>query len=286
MSTLNTFKVVDKLNDCYTYNRTSGFMVNSTSLDSSASDYFTTNYDKTTNTLTYNIKTAKLTANTTIRFTAVLKYNSNIKSNVGKAIENTAQVVYSTKTGTTSSNDTTNTINSNTVETHTGGFYLIKTDSSGNALEGATFKIYKTLDDAKADTKALSFYDKDGTSLTTTSTSNSKGYFYFYGLSYGSSGEEATTSSSTTYYIVETSAPTGYNLLSEPIAVKVDKNTIYYPQIVIKNSLKTEIPFTGGFGTAIFTVIGVVIILCGVIFICVWKKKKLPTTNNEEKKEM
>jgi fimbrial isopeptide formation D2 family protein/LPXTG-motif cell wall-anchored protein len=279
MSTLKTFKVVDKLDASLTFQSTNKIRVNET--DKDITDYASIDYDTSTNTVTYTFDTSKLTANTQYSFTIIMNYNSAVKNKLGTAINNTAQVVYSTKTGTTSSNDTTNTINSNTVETHTGGFQFKKVDNNGNALAGAQFRIYTTLENAKAGTNALSVYTGTDTSLTKTVTSDSNGLVSFYGLYYGSAGTKADTDETTTYYIVEISAPTGYSLLSEPVAVSVSKNTSQSVQLTIKNSLKTELPLTGGLGTVMITAIGVVIVLCGVIFICVWKKKKSTTKNNE-----
>lgn len=275
MSTLNTFKVVDKIDDCYTYVGNGTFTYNNAA--ATITDYCTFNLNKTTNTLTYTFDTSKLAPDTNIDINVVVKYNSNIKNHLGEAINNTAQLVYSTKTGTTDTNDVTNTINSNTVETHTSGFQFKKTTENGTtALAGATFKLYGSLNDAKNGVNELSVYTKSNTDLTKTVTSDSNGLVSIYGLAYGSANESFDTDSTTTYYLVETSAPDGYNLLAEPVAIEVGNDSWNYAntQFNVINSKKTVLPLTGGYGTAVFTVCGISLIFIGGILMFIARRKK------------
>jgi fimbrial isopeptide formation D2 family protein len=400
MSTLNTFKVVDKLDTSLTFQSTNKIRVGST--DKDITDYASIDYDTSTNTLTYTFDTSKLTANTQYSFTIIMNYNSAVKNKLGTAINNTAQLVYSTKTNisenlhefpvinstsngitittnsdgsytlsgtatktytalyganlslkagtyyisggsssenvyfqvavtrngtttyytnksftiygdetriylslqtggstttetntiiyprliasstsstsTTSSNDTTNTINSNTVETHTGGFQFKKVDNNGNALAGAQFRIYTTLENAKAGTNALSVYTGTGTSLTKTVTSDSNGLVSFYGLYYGSAGTKADTDETTTYYIAEVYAPSGYNLLSEPFKVEVSNNSHSFTntQYKVINNIKSELPLTGGYGAMMFIICGTALVITGsTLFVFTRKKRKM-----------
>lgn len=81
-----------------------------------------------------------------------------------------------------------------------------------------------------------------------------------------------------TYYLVETEAPTGYNLLTAPVEVKVAavKNTegtaVVDIPATVKNSTGSELPSTGGMGTTIFYVVGGLLTV-GAVVLLVTKKR-------------
>ena len=79
-------------------------------------------------------------------------------------------------------------------------------------------------------------------------TTGDDGRIRMNGLAYG------------TYYILETKAPTGYNLLTEPVAVEIDADSHLEEEIIKVYNTKFLLPETGGIGTGIFTVFGVVFI--------------------------
>ncbi|MBR6527661.1 MAG: LPXTG cell wall anchor domain-containing protein, partial [Lachnospiraceae bacterium] len=72
-----------------------------------------------------------------------------------------------------------------------------------------------------------------------------------------------------TYYLVETKAPAGYNLLSYPVQVTLDQTSHHTGDIeatqeieeidrtvYVANSNTFRLPETGGIGTAVFTLVG------------------------------
>jgi len=83
-----------------------------------------------------------------------------------------------------------------------------------------------------------------------------------------------------TYYIVETGAPSGYNLLTEPVPVTFSGNPDNYVTNLntlmktIADSSKFVLPKTGGMGTVLFTVGGIGLMgLACVLFLATKKRK-------------
>ena len=72
------------------------------------------------------------------------------------------------------------------------------------------------------------------------------------------------------YTLVETVAPAGYNLLKDPVPVKVEaaNNLI----VEVANSTGSELPSTGGMGTTIFYVLGSILVL-GAAVLLITKKR-------------
>ena len=79
------------------------------------------------------------------------------------------------------------------------------------------------------------------------------------------------------YYLVETKAPTGYNLLSNAVEVHftdaevAGTNGIY--TVEIENTSGIQLPITGGTGTVIFTIIGIALMVGAVVLFVVSRKK-------------
>lgn len=79
------------------------------------------------------------------------------------------------------------------------------------------------------------------------------------------------------YYLVETAAPAGYNILDNAVKVNFtdDKvaNTEGIYTVNVSNSSGIKLPVTGGTGTVIFTVIGIVL-MAGAVLLFVFARKK------------
>lgn len=101
----------------------------------------------------------------------------------------------------------------------------------------------------------------------TVKTTDDKGAASFDGLKDG------------TYYLEETEAPDGYNLLKDPAQVVVNgakATTADLSSLTvignIENSSGTQLPETGGMGTAVFYVLGSVLILTAVVLLVTRKR--------------
>lgn len=74
-----------------------------------------------------------------------------------------------------------------------------------------------------------------------------------------------------TYQLVETKAPTGYNLPQNTnTAIHADDNATI--AITIENNKGTQLPSTGGIGTTIFYVVGGVLVLAAIILLVTKKR--------------
>lgn len=145
---------------------------------------------------------------------------------------------------------------------YTGGAEISKIDRAGSgALAGAAFKIYRTSEDAQAGTNALQNPAESGDWEVIT---GADGTAIFYGLAYGEPGT-AFDEGTRIYYLVETRAPAGYNLLAAPLEVTINAVSHDNP-VVVRNSAGLILPVTGGMGTILFTVIGLILIGLALLF--------------------
>lgn len=167
-------------------------------------------------------------------------------------------------------------------EVHTGGLNILKVDSKENdPLAGASFQIARdATEDELADSSVVKqtltvdgsehqvvFVDFHATADLTGEkvfevTTGADGKAVIYGLAYGE------------YYIVETKAPAGYNLLGTPVVASVDDDSHTEEQVISIINTKFVLPETGGVGTTVFTMLGAVLITAGAVFVVMFARKK------------
>ena len=163
---------------------------------------------------------------------------------------------------------------------YTGGTAILKLDSAtGTALKDASFKIARdatsaevadgqsvtlTVSDEEKQVVFVTFYtDEALTNAVQEHTTGEDGKILMHGLAYG------------TYYILETKAPSEYNLLTEPVTVEIDADSHLEEAIVTVYNTKFLLPETGGIGTGIFTAFGVVFIGGALVLsVCCLRKKE------------
>lgn len=141
------------------------------------------------------------------------------------------------------------------------GVAIFKEDPDGKALNGAEFTVYAD-EDAKTKLGEL------------TKASGADGFVYFSGKELAAA--ESSLKNGDTVYIVETKAPAGYQLAKE-----VSKVTIGTTLKVKNEKLNSSfnLPVTGGTGTLLYTLVGVMLIAAaGVVFVVYRRKnRKNPT---------
>lgn len=156
-------------------------------------------------------------------------------------------------------------------------------------LAGAEFELYHSENDAKNGTNPVMFVakddgtyrfaKKDDTPTTKTLVTDASGNIKVEGLKDG------------TYWLKETKAPAEYNKAVNPFEVKLeqmkdnenkgtanlkngDATIKYQKNEKIENNKGTIIPSTGGMGTTVFMVAGIVIMACAVVTLMLLLKRQ------------
>ncbi|SEF73925.1 LPXTG-motif cell wall anchor domain-containing protein [Butyrivibrio sp. Su6] len=177
--------------------------------------------------------------------------------------------------------------------TYTYKLDIVKNDGNGTKLAGAEFELSLNTKDAKAikvvdlgngEYRVATASDETTTTtLVTPSDEEHKGLIKITGLD------------ADQYKLTETKAPEGYNLLTAPItftitsktateqgddnnhqAVNVvgyEENGAPFTALTVENTAGSILPSTGGMGTTIFYVLGVVLIVAGAAYFIVRRKQ-------------
>lgn len=169
-------------------------------------------------------------------------------------------------------NSGTDSVPGNTVYVYTYGIGVTKLNEKGETLEGATFELYVSEEDAEAKQNAIA-----------SGTSDSNGEVVFY-----NSNDEEILLASGDYYIVETKAPDGYNVYGKviPITIDVTYNSVFTNGTWVQNAPENGIatctvtdtvatfPQTGGHVQYIY-IGGVTLIISSfVILLCTRRRRK------------
>lgn len=213
--------------------------------------------------------------NSKIEITVTTVINETAAINLAIAISNSAKMYYS------GTGDPANPVDPPILpldpdpEVKLRGIAIRKVGEISQLLNGATFTIYKELTDAE---KGIAL-QVDGSDWTETSGASLEvvgsatgtyvdGYLYFSGEMMDKLGQKCEIG--TTYYFVETTAPTGYDLLSSIYALVCGTTTT----ITNIKSPSFVLPITGGSGTLLLTVIGIVLIGGAGTLLLVYRKKE------------
>ena len=151
-----------------------------------------------------------------------------------------------------------------------------KVDSQGNALTGAKFELYKS-----DETTKINVVGSAGVYIVCTQ-SGCDDHQHVTEMDMTDTGGKLTVSGleKGTYYLKETLAPVGYNLLTEMVKVTIGENGVITvgdsaeakTEVSVINQAGTVLPETGGIGTTIFYVLGSILVL-GAGILLVTKKR-------------
>ena len=228
----------------------------------------------------------KITYNAVLNKDAVIEDSGNI---------NTATLTYSSHGGETA-------IAKADAKVYTMGLDITKIDEgSKEALAGAEFEVYKTSDGSDAAIKFVEITGGDGvkryrvatqaeigddsvakvTTIKVTDTGDAKGKLKLDGLD------------NTKYYFKETKAPSGYNLPKNLVEVVVQPTAYNDPADhgdynvdgkelafdlnrllkEITNTTGIDLPVTGGIGTVLFTIVGL-LLMAGAAYFLFFSRKR------------
>jgi len=162
------------------------------------------------------------------------------------------------------------------VETRWGGLTVAKVGQGGAALAGAVFQVFTSAADAAAQTNPVTL--NGGTEFEVV---NADGTLTLSGLRYSDFANGATVAPGDAgylqYYLVEVQAPSGYELLAEPLEFTVTAATtaagIDLTVTNVPHNGGFQLPFTGGTGTGLLYLAGIGLIAGGVVFLVAKRRR-------------
>ena len=268
--TTYTYKITDTMSKGLTFKKDVKVTVGGTDVTNACTINYTPNEESATGfelTIPVMNYRTKVGAAITVTYSAVVNEKA-----VAKIEKNSATLTYSNNPA-DSTKTTTTPADEETVYSSKIVIDKFETNNESTKLANATFVLYKkvTTEDASEATKMYYKWNKTENKVgwvtdktqATSKTTDSKGAASFDGLADG------------TYYLEETAAPTGYNLLEEPVEVVVNgENTEAKLSVTAKvaNNTGALLPSTGGMGTTIFYVLGSILAV-GAIVLLVTKKR-------------
>ena len=219
-------------------------------------------------------------------------YYAKVNENAVVTEKNSASLEY----GNDSQNTTTTTPSEVKTPTYPLQIHKYEKGNASEYLAGATFRLYKTEQEAKADQNPIAVTGGNG-KYTVAPVQIGEGKTYDM-VSVGTSLTAPNTSmnlklnglAAGDYWLVETKAPEGYNGVTAPIKITItksndtdvnnwtiSKNDVQETEdkiIDIENTTGTILPGTGGMGTVLFTVIGVALVLIVAASFVISRRKR------------
>lgn len=152
--------------------------------------------------------------------------------------------------------------------------YIIKVKKvdkvSGAALAGAKFDLYRPLYSGESGGVTIPGTSVTGKKLEGDLTTDSSGLVQFK--------KYEANKGKYKYYLVETQAPSGYNLLAAPVEIEFEENDVKDANdgiytVTVQNSSGFQLPITGDTGTILMSVIGLVLMGGAVVLLLLRKRK-------------
>ena len=210
----------------------------------------------------------------TVTYTAIVNENA-----VAVISQNSATLTYSNDPN-DSTETTTTPPEEETVYSAKIDIVKHKTGDENTKLAGAEFVLYKEVIAAGA-TEATKMYYKY-TAATETEKAKVEWVANIGEATVAPTGENGAAGfkglKNGTYYLLETKAPAGYNLLTEPKEITIAGSDTDAGSLTctakVANNTGVELPSTGGMGTTIFYAAGSVLVLAAVVLLVTKKRMK------------
>ncbi|WP_026546609.1 SpaH/EbpB family LPXTG-anchored major pilin [Paenarthrobacter nicotinovorans] len=263
---IDGYKIVDVLDPKLSYVDATATLLDGTVLTEGT--HYVVTFDAASNTVSVEFTAAGravLAAHNTTRVQLVVNTTANA---VGE-IENVAAVYPNAGSFTGTPGQPGGPIVTPPVVTKWGEMTLQKTDPNGTALSGASFSVYASEADAKAGTNPIAI------SGQTVFTVAADGTLTLSGLRYSDWANGAAVAPGDanyrTYYLVETTAPAGYELLAAPVSFVINAgSTAVGIDLQVKNVPSNsgfELPLTGGVGTNLLYAAGGLLVVGAVLLL-------------------
>lgn len=270
-----SFYVSDLLPDGLTIDTDSTISVKVNNADVATEAYTLDTTAKTEYTFKLSVSTEQYTSNWSangghsliITYEATLNDNNTTEVNVNET--NTAKFDYSYYPYVENSHKQ----KTDTVDVTTFAIKIDKfvAEQESSKLAGAKFDLYRTATQAEIDAGTavdIPHTTQKGIKLEGDKVTDDNGAATFE--KYEANGTNYD------YYLVETKAPTGYNLLTNAIKVNfadTDADENGYYTVKVQNSSGIMLPITGGMGTVIFTALGIVLMGTALTAYIIFRKK-------------
>lgn len=269
---IDGYKITDALDTKLGYVSTAVTLTNGTPL--TLTTHYTVNHDVATNTVTVEFTAAGRTLLAANNTTTVQVVVSAAVNAVGE-ISNTALVFPNQDSFDWVPGQPGGPTTTPPIVTKWGSMTLQKNDQSSNALAGASFSVYATEADALAGTNPITL---GGATVFTVDPS---GQLTISGLRYSDWANGAAVSPGDpnyrNYYLVETKAPNGYELLAKPVPFTITADTtvagVDLTVVNVPSNGGFKLPLTGGTGTTILYAAGV-LVLAGATLLFVRSRRK------------
>lgn len=242
-------------------------------------------------TAAYTLDTTAVAAYTFKLSVSAAQYTANWSANGGKQLVITYTATLNDNTTTEVNVKETNTVTfdysnypyvgnshkkkTDTVDVTTFAIKIDKfvKDQETNKLAGAKFDLYRTATQAEIDagkSVEIPLTSIQGIKLEGDKVTDADGVATFEKYEANDTNYD--------YYLVETQAPSGYNLLDNAVKVnftdaEVEATAGVYT-VEVPNSSGIKLPVTGGTGTVIFAIIGITLMVGAVVLFVVSRKKE------------
>ena len=219
--------------------------------------------------------------------TFTVKYYAKVNSTAVVETKNSAKLEY----GNDPHNTTMTTPSEAKTPTYPVQIHKFARGEEKGYLAGATFRLYKTEQDAKDNKNAIAVTGSAGSYTVAEDQKNTKTYDM---ISVGNAVTEGINLKlnglkAGDYWLVETEAPDGYNGITAPIKITIaksadgdvnnwtiskDSENVSDKIIKIENTTGTILPGTGGMGTILFTVVGIALVLIVAASFVISRRKR------------